>query len=127
VNKNENILAHLHSLIGPNVKVEESPKSEAEREEAIFIETISTLEQVWIGDHKLHEEHGIDLLGYSQYYYHIMENLIVLKYGYDKADIIWWWVLDRFSENGELLGIEMDGKVYEIKTAKQLYSFLKKL
>lgn len=127
MNKNESILAHLQSLIGSNVKVEESPKSEAEREEAIFIETISTLEQVWATDNNLHEEYGIDLLGHSQYYYHIIENLIVLKYGYDKADIIWWWVLDRFSEDGELLGIEMDGKVYEIKTAKQLYSFLKKL
>lgn len=127
MNKNENILAHLQSLIGGNVKVEESPKSEAEREESIFIDTIETIELIYKSDHALYEEHGIDLMNHVQYYYHAIENLIVLQYGYDKAEIIWWWILDRFAEDGELLGIEVDGKIYEIETAKQLFTFLKKL
>jgi len=128
VNKNENILSSLQLLMGVNVKVEESPKSEAEREESIFIETIATLEEIWVRDNKLHEEYGVDLMGNSQYYYHVIENLIVLKYGYDKADIIWWWVLDRFDADDTLLGVETeDGKIHYLKTAKQLYSFLKRL
>jgi hypothetical protein len=48
--------------------------------------------------------------------------------GYDKADIIWWWVCERFAEDGKLLGIGTeDGKVHMIKTPKQLYKFLKNL
>jgi hypothetical protein len=52
---------------------------------------------------------------------------VVAKYGYDKADIIWWWVLDRFDEEGELVEIEdEDGKIYLLKTPKDLWKFLKK-
>lgn len=128
MNNNEEILNHLKQLLGENVTVKESPKSEEERAEAIFIDTITTIEHIWNGDNKLHEDYGIDLLGFTQYYYHIIENLIVLQYGYDKAEIIWWWVLDRFAEDGELLGVETeDGKVHVIKTAKHLYRFLKSL
>lgn len=125
---NENIINRLQQLVGENVRVKEAAKSVAEREETIFIDTIETIEQIYKSDHTLYEEHGIDLLGHVQYYYHAIENLIVLQYGYDKAEIIWWWVLDRFAEDGELLGIETeDGKVHIIKTPKQLWAFLKKL
>jgi len=128
MNNNEEILNHLKQLLGENVTIKESPKSEEERAEAIFIDTITSIEHIWSSDNKLHEEYGIDLLGFTQYYYHIIENLIVLQYGYDKAEIIWWWVLDRFAEDGELLGVETeDGKVHVLKTAKHLYRFLKSL
>ena len=125
---NENIINRLQQLVGQNVRVKEAEKSVAEREEAIFIDTIETLEYIWHADHALHEEQGIDLLGHVQYYYHVIENLIIAQYGYDKAEIIWWWVLDRFAEDGELLGVETeDGKVHTLKTPKQLWQFLKKL
>lgn len=117
----------LKNSYGKGLDIKESPKTEAEREEAIFIDTIETIEHIWNGEHELHEDYGIDLLGFSQYYYHIIENLIIVKYGYDKADIIWWWVLDRFAEDGELLGIETeDGETYILKTPKELWDFLKK-
>jgi|TARA_R100000908_G_C3746790_1_gene141982 hypothetical protein len=126
--KNENILKPLRELVGDNVTIKESPKSEAEREELLFIDTISTLDKTFVSDNKLHEDYGIDLLGFTQNYYHAIENLIVMLVGYDKADIIWWWICERFAEDGELLGIGTeDGKVHMIKTPKQLYKFLKNL
>lgn len=118
----------LKDKFGLGLDIKESPKTEAERDEAIFIDTIETIEHIWHSEHELHEDYGIDLLGFSQYYYHIIENLIIAKYGYDKADIIWWWVLDRFAEDGKLLGIETeDGDVYVLETPKDLWEFLKKL
>ena len=118
----------LKDNFGLGLEIKESPKTEAEREEVIFIDTIETIEHIWHADHALHEEQGIDLLGHVQYYYHVIENLIIAQYGYDKAEIIWWWVLDRFAEDGELLGVETeDGKVHTLKTPKQLWRFLKKL
>jgi len=126
--ENEDILQQLQKFVGDNVTIKESPKSEEERAENLFIDTISTLENIYASDNKLHEDYGIDLLGFTQSYYHAIENLIVMLVGYDKADIIWWWVLDRFDADDKLLGIETQGgKVYIIKTPKQLYKFLKSL
>ena len=126
--ENQDILKHLQKFVGDNVTIKESPKSEEEHEELLFIDTINTLDSIFVSDNKLHEDYGIDLLGFTQSYYHAIENLIVMLVGYDKADIIWWWVCERFAEDGKLLGIGTeDGKVHMIKTPKQLYKFLKNL
>ena len=126
--ESQDIFKHLQKFVGDNVTIKESPKSEEEREELLFIDTINTLDSIFVSDNKLHEDYGIDLLGFTQSYYHAIENLIVMLVGYDKADIIWWWVCERFAEDGKLLGIGTeDGKVHMIKTPKQLYKFLKNL
>ena len=118
----------LKDNFGLGLEIKESPKTEAERELALFVDTIETLEHIWHSEHELHEDYGIDLLGFSQYYYHAIENLVIAKYGYDTADVIWWWVLDRFDADGKLLGVEMeDGKVHILETPTDLWKFLQSL
>lgn len=118
----------LKDKFGIGLDIQESPKTESEREEALFIDTIETLEHIWHAEHELNEDYGIDLMSFSQYYYHTIENLIVVKYGYDKADVIWWWVLERFDADGELLGVETeDEEVHMLKTPKDLWRFLQTL
>lgn len=118
----------LQSKYGEGLDIKESPKTEAERELALFIDTIETLEHIWHAEHELHEDYGIDLLGFSQFYYHAIENLVIAKYGYDMADVIWWWVLDRFDADGELLGVEMEnGEVHMLETPLDLWKFLQSL
>ena len=118
----------LKSNFGLGLEIKESPKTEAERELSLFVDTIETLEHIWHAEHELHDDYGIDLLGFNQYHYHAIENLIIAKYGYDKAEVIWWWILDRFAEDGELLGVETeDGEVYLLETPKDLWELLKKM
>ena len=118
----------LQSKYGEGLDIKESPKTEAERESALFVDTIETLEYIWHAEHGLNEDYGVDLLGFSGYYYHAIENLIIAKYGYDTADVIWWWITDRFDADGELLGIEMeDGKVHMLETPTDLWKFLQSL
>ena len=118
----------LKEKFGLGLEIKESPKTEAEREETLFIDTIETIEHIWHSEHELHEDYGIDLLGFSQFYYHAIENLVIAKYGYDTADVIWWWVLDRFDADGELLGIEMEnGDIHMLETPLDLWKFLQKL
>ncbi|MDC3250370.1 hypothetical protein OAU24_00510 [bacterium] len=118
----------LQSKYGEGLDVKESPKTEAERESALFVDTIETLEYIWHAEHGLHEDYGVDLLGFSGYYYHAIENLIIAKYGYDTADVIWWWITDRFDANGELLGVEMEnGDIHMLETPTDLWKFLQSL
>jgi|TARA_R110000803_G_scaffold34538_1_gene75335 hypothetical protein len=125
---NQDIISHLQKMGGENVEIKESPKSEEERTESLFVDTILTLESAWDADNSLHGDYGVDLMGFTTSFYHTIENLLVLQYGHSKAEIIWWWVVDRFDAGGELLGIETeDGKPHILETPKQLYEFLKTL
>ena len=118
----------LEELIGAEVQVSESPKSIEQREQDLFIELLETLEEAWKVDNELYETRGIDLSGFLQYLYHAVETLVILKYGAFKADVFWWYVLERYDADGSLLGLEDEnGKVYHFKTHKQFYNFFKKL
>lgn len=118
----------LEELIGAEVKVSESPKSVEQRERELFIELVETLEEGWKKDQELYENYGVDLSGFAQYLYHAIETLVILKYGAFKADVFWWYVLERFDADGSLLGLEDEnGKVYHFKTHKQFYNFFKRL
>jgi len=121
-----NILELLQKFAGKGVQIKESPKTQEEREENLFIELIETLEISWKQEHELYENHGVDVTGFSQYLYHAIETLIVLKYGYFRADMFWWYVLERFDAGGNLLGLaDEEGKTYFFKTHKQFYKFFK--
>jgi len=124
----ENIWKQLQEIVGAEVKISESPKSVEQREQELFFELLDTIEIAWKQEHELYENHGVDLQGFSQYLYHAIETLVMLKYGAFRADIFWWYVLDRFDADGNLLGLEdEDNKVYYFKTHKQFYNFFKKL
>jgi len=125
---NSKILELLQKFVGEGVQIKESPKTQEEREENLFIELIDTIEIVWKQEHELYENHGIDLVGFSQYLYHAIETLVVLKYGYFRANAFWWYALERFDADGNLLGLEdEEGKTYFFKTHKQFYKFFKSL
>jgi len=125
---NENIWKQLQEIVGAEIKISESPKSIEQREKELFIELLDTIEIAWKQEHELYENYGVDLQGFSQYLYHAIETLIMLKYGAYRAEIFWWYVLERFDAEGNLLGLEdEDGKVYYFKNHKQFYNFFKKL
>lgn len=118
----------LEELIGVEVNVSESPKSIEQREQDLFIELLETVETAWKQEHEMYENYGIDFQGFSQYLYHAIEVLIMLKYGAFKAEIFWWYTLERFDEEGNILGLEDEnGKVYHFKTHKQFWKFFKTL
>jgi len=123
-----NILELLQKFAGKGVQIKESPKTQEEREENLFIELLNTIELAWKQEHELCENHGVDVAGFSQYLYHATETLVVLKYGYFRAGVFWWYVLERFDADGNLLGLEdEEGKTYFFKTHKQFYKFFKNL
>jgi len=122
------ILELLKQLAGEGVQINESSKTLEEREENLFIELLKTVEAAWVKEHEIYENYGIDLVGFSQYLYHAIETLIVIKYGYFRADVFWWYALERFDADGNLLGLEdEEGKIYFFKTHKQFYKFFKNL
>lgn len=114
---------------GARLRVNKNKKSS---EKEIFIETIDTLDQLWLRTNFLHDHLRIDFYNYEESYYSIIENFIFLKYGEDMASLILWYVYDRFDENGDLLGLEVTipgkaTKTYKLKTALDLWNLIDRI
>ncbi len=70
---------------------------------------------------------------YDEPFYIMIENLMFLKYGEWKTDIILWWVYNRYNEEGEIMPIKLNDHVENveeevmIENADQLWEFLKRI
>lgn len=125
--KNNNLLKPLKDIVGTNVNITESQSSKTKKEQNSFCEIVKSWDEAWQRGNTLFLETGIDLGDYDATYYKMIESLFLLLYG-GKADIIFWWVYERYGEDGKIaILVTEEGKEYNLKTPLQLYKFIKKL
>ena len=109
-----------------------SKKDKIVSEEEMFIETIDMMSKCWERSNKLYDTFKINFLEYEEEYFRIMENLVVVKYGLWKSEIILWYVFGRIDLDGKMqtLTVQDDGQEPEsitLTTPQELWNFLKKL
>jgi hypothetical protein len=116
---------------GKNVNIK-SKKKKTISEKETLIDIIILLEECFVRSSLL-EQNNLNIMTYEESFYVMIENLLYLKYGENKTDIILWWVYDRFDEEGEVKPIKILSKEDNakkeimIQTAEQLYEFLKQI
>lgn len=101
-------------------------------EKDLFIETLDFLEKNWTKSNQAYDLFGINLLEYEESYFKAIENLIVLKYGMWKAEIILWYVFGRKDNEGKIYPLSInneDGSNEEviIDTPEELWDILEKI
>ncbi len=116
---------------GKNVNIKSKKKKELSEKE-IFTDIVSLLDDCFSRSASL-EQHNLNITSYEEPFYIIIENLMYMKYGEWKTDIILWWVYDRYNEEGEVMPIKLNDHVENkeeevmIETTEQLWEFLKRI
>jgi hypothetical protein len=98
----------------------------------LFIESVGMMDHCWERSNNLYEVFGLNTLEYEESYYQIIEDLLLIKYGYWKTEIILWYVFGRKDEEGEIhpLVVQHVGGEDEevvIATPLELWNFLAKV
>ena len=116
---------------GKNVNIKPK-KQKGLSEKEIFVEIISLLDDCFSRSASL-EQHNLNITSYDEPFYIMIENLLFIKYGEWKTDIILWWVYNRYNEEGEVSPIKLNDHVENkeedvlVETAEQLWEFLKRI
>lgn len=116
---------------GKNVNIKSKQKGLSEKD--IFINVVDILDECWIRSSVLGEEFSMDMSSYDEPFYLMIENLLYIKYGEWKTDVILWWTYNRFNENEELMPIKLNDHVEKteeevfVETPEQLWEFLKRI
>ena len=113
-------------------KLKISKRNRLANEKEMFIETVILLEHCWLRTNFLHEEVKIDLWNYEENYYRIIENLIFIQYSEEVANLILWYVYDRFDADGKILGLDItfpgkEPKRFILKTPTDLWNLVEKI
>lgn len=116
---------------GKNVNVKPK-KQKGLSEKEIFVDIVSLLDDCFERSSSL-EQHNLNITSYEEPFYIMIENLLFIKYGEWKTDIILWWVYNRFNEEGEVMPIKVNDHIENkeeevmIENSDQLWEFLKRI
>lgn len=119
---------------GKKLKLNEriSKKDKMPSEEEMFVDLITKFSTCWDKSTRLYDIFKINTLEYEEDFYSIIEDLILLKYGLWKTEIILWYIFGRIDLDGEMhpLILHPDGEDEEeilLENAQDLWNFLVKL
>ena len=97
-------------------------------EETVFDVFLKKLGESRLKEDVIFDEAGIDLKQVTDPLWLVVESMIKMLYGTDAADIMLWWLFERFDPTtGELLELfdEDSGKKYKLETPRDLFSYIK--
>jgi len=98
----------------------------------MFIDIVNRLEKCWDKSNKIYEVFKVNILEYEEDYFQIIEDLLLMKYGAWKTEIILWYAFGRKDADGNVFPLIMQPKDEEKKevlltTPPELWAFLEKL
>lgn len=122
---NESKIKTITDLAGQNVKIKESEKSIKKKEEKYFIDLVTNL--CTLDAHSKNAlNSGINLSVYDDMYIQIIRTLLDKIYNPLQRNIIFWWVFESLSPEGEVYPLlDENNKKHIINTPLQLYKFIK--
>ena len=97
-------------------------------EETVFDVFLKKLDESRLKEDVIFDEAGIYLKQVTDPLWLVVESMIKMLYGADAADIMLWWLFERFDPStGELLELfdEDSGKKYKLETPRDLYAYIK--
>jgi hypothetical protein len=98
----------------------------------MFIDVVNRLEKCWDKSNKIYEVFKVNILEYEEDYFQIIEDLLLMKYGAWKTEIILWYTFGRKDDEGNIFSLVMQAKDEEkqevlLTTPIELWTFLEKL
>ena len=98
----------------------------------MFIDVVNRLEKCWDKSNKIYEIFKLNVLEYEEDYFQIIEDLLLMKYGAWKTEIILWYAFGRKDSDGNVFPLIMQPKGEEkqeviLNSPAELWTFLEKL
>jgi len=95
-------------------------------EKSVFLILIKKLEQSNEIENLIFEHGGFELTKVTDPLWFVIENTFKFLYGEEVAELVFWYVFDRFNPDGSIVPLEdEDGKQYTFKNANDLWSYIK--
>ena len=124
--KKKKQIKKLTDLIGKGINIQENKKSTKLKEEQFFFDLIADLCQMEAKSQVISTS-GVNIMEYEEGYLKIINALLEKHFGEAKTQIIMWWVFESINPEGEVSAlVDENKKEHIIKTANELYKFLKK-
>ena len=92
----------LETMIGADLSLKRKKKSEHDLNRDMFEKIIIALERANIRTALVGTEFEIDLSKYDETFYEVIDNLIMMQFGKQAAEVIFFYVYERMNPDGSI-------------------------
>jgi hypothetical protein len=92
----------LETMIGTDLSLKRKKKSEYDLNKELFEKIIIALERTNIRTALVGTEFNIDLSKYDETFYEVIDNLMLMQFGKQAAEVIFFYVYERINPDGTI-------------------------
>ena len=92
----------LETMIGTDLSLKRKKKSEHDLNKELFEKIIIALERANIRTALVGTEFDIDLSKYDETFYEVIDNLLLMQFGKQAAEVIFFYVYERMNPDGTI-------------------------
>jgi len=92
----------LETMIGTDLSLKRKKKSENDLNKELFEKSILALERTNVRASLIGSEFDLDLSKYDEPFYEAIDNLIIMYFGKQAAEVIFFYVYERLNPDGSI-------------------------
>ena len=92
----------LETMIGTDLSLKRKKKSEHDLNKELFEKIIIALERANIRTALVGTEFEIDLSKYDETFYEVIDNLMIMQFGKQASEVIFFYVYERMNPDGSI-------------------------
>jgi hypothetical protein len=118
----------LEDILNVDFKVKRKKKTELDIKKDLFFKIIISLEKLNMRSNVLNADLDIDLTKYDETFYDVLDNLLILHFGKNIAEIIFFYVYDRIDQDGNIASLsDMGGNKIVLENIHDLWHLIQNI
>jgi hypothetical protein len=124
----EGIKLSLEDILNADFTVKRKKKTELDVNKELFSKIILTLERLNGRSNILASDLDIDLVKYDEVFYEVIDNLLLLNFGKEISEIIFFYVYDRIDPEGNITYLQdTNGNPVILETVNDLWYLIQNI
>jgi hypothetical protein len=124
----EGIKQSLENILNADFKIKRKKRTELDIQRDLFFKIILSLEKLNMRSNVLNIDLDIDLTKYDEVFYDTIDDLLLLHFRKDIAEIVFFYVYDRIDQEGNIIYLkDSNGNPVILDNVNDLWHLIKNI
>jgi len=124
----EGIKQSLENILNADFKIKRKKRTELDIQRDLFFKIILSLEKLNMRSNMLNIDLDIDLTKYDEVFYDTIDDLLLLHFGKNIAEIVFFYVYDRIDQEGNIIYInDSNGNPVILDNVNDLWNLIQNI
>jgi hypothetical protein len=124
----EGIKQSLENILNADFKIKRKKRTELDIQRDLFFKIILSLEKLNMRSNMLNIDLDIDLTKYDEVFYDTIDDLLLLYFGKNIAEIVFFYVYDRIDQDGNIIYVnDSNGNPVILDNVNDLWNLIQNI